>query len=130
MNDDELLRYSRHILLPDIDVSGQDALIASRVLIVGMGGLGCPIALYLAASGVGHITICDDDDVEITNLQRQIAHWQSDIGKPKVQSAEAKMMAMNSHCNVTAIQRRLSSEELTDMADDIDQTGFCTSGYL
>ncbi|MFT5929155.1 MAG: molybdopterin/thiamine biosynthesis adenylyltransferase, partial [Candidatus Azotimanducaceae bacterium] len=88
MNDEELLRYSRHILLPDIDVTGQDALINARVLIVGMGGLGCPIALYLTASGVGSITISDDDIVELTNLQRQIAHQESDLGTLKVESAK------------------------------------------
>lgn len=120
MKDEELLRYSRHILLPEIDITGQEALVNARVLIVGMGGLGCPIALYLTASGVGHITISDDDVVELTNLQRQIAHFDSDLGSPKVESARTKMQAMNRHVEVTTIGHRLDEAELIEMIETID----------
>lgn len=129
MNDDELLRYSRHILLPEIDITGQEALINARVLIVGMGGLGCPIALYLTASGVGHITISDDDCVELTNLQRQIAHFDSDLGRPKVESAQTKMQAMNRHVKVTTIEHRLDEAELTGIMKNIDLVVDATDNF-
>jgi molybdopterin/thiamine biosynthesis adenylyltransferase len=129
MNDEELLRYSRHVLLPEIDVTGQEALINARVLIVGMGGLGCPIALYLTASGVGQITISDDDLVELTNLQRQIAHFDSDLGRSKVESAQTKMQAMNRHVKVTAIEKRLDEAELTDIMKNIDLVVDATDNF-
>ena len=81
MQDQQLLRYSRQIMLPELDVEGQQKLLDASVLIVGMGGLGCPLAMYLAAAGVGRLTVADDDSVEITNLQRQIAHGTADIGE-------------------------------------------------
>ncbi|HAO87417.1 MAG TPA: molybdopterin-synthase adenylyltransferase MoeB, partial [Gammaproteobacteria bacterium] len=87
MKDESLLRYSRQIMLPELDVAGQQKLVDATVLIIGMGGLGCPAAMYLAAAGVGHLIIADDDAVELTNLQRQIAHSEKDIGSPKVASA-------------------------------------------
>ena len=90
MNDNQLLRYSRHILLPQIDISGQEKLNQSRVLIVGAGGLGSPVALYLAASGVGNLIICDGDQVDLTNLQRQIVHDSNSIGLAKVLSAKQR----------------------------------------
>ena len=95
MNDDQLLRYSRHILLDDVGIEGQQRLVDSHVLIVGAGGLGSPVALYLAASGVGHITIADHDTVDLTNLQRQIAHTTARVGHPKVESASQAMLALN-----------------------------------
>jgi len=87
MNDEQLLRYSRQILLPEFDVDGQERLLASKVLIVGIGGLGSPVALYLAAAGVGEIWLADHDTVDLSNLQRQIAHTQHDIGRLKIASA-------------------------------------------
>ena len=96
MNDEQLLRYSRHILLPSLDVDGQQALLDSKVLIVGMGGLGCPAALYLAASGVGELHLADDDIVELSNLQRQIAHGHADIGRAKAESVADSIKAINS----------------------------------
>tara|TARA_R110002072_G_scaffold150059_4_gene298184 strand:- start:814 stop:1563 length:750 start_codon:yes stop_codon:yes gene_type:complete len=129
MNDEELLRYSRHILLPDIDIAGQDALINARVLIVGMGGLGCPIALYLTASGVGNIVISDDDCVELTNLQRQIAHQESDLGSLKVESAKNKMQAMNAHCKITTISHRLDAAELESLIGEIDVVVDATDNF-
>ena len=91
MNDDQLLRYSRHILLPEIDVEGQQALLDARALIIGAGGLGSPAAMYLAAAGVGTIAIADDDTVDLTNLQRQIMHSADMVGLPKVASARARL---------------------------------------
>lgn len=117
MKDEQLLRYSRHILLPEIDVTGQQALLDAHVVIIGMGGLGCPIALYLAASGVGQLTISDDDEVEISNLQRQIAHHTKDVGLKKVESAKNKINGMNPDCKVTSIDHRLSEEALSELAN-------------
>lgn len=112
MKDEELLRYSRQIMLPELDVAGQQKLVDAHVLIVGMGGLGCPAAMYLAAAGVGHLTIADDDKVEITNLQRQIAHGQQDIGALKVASAQDSLQALNPEVTVTAIAKRLDGDSL------------------
>ena len=112
MQDEELLRYSRQIMLPEMDVAGQQCLKDATVLIVGMGGLGCPAAMYLAAAGVGHLIIADDDTVEITNLQRQIAHNESAIGQPKVLSAKATLESLNSHVRITALEQRLDAQLL------------------
>ncbi|HDY84749.1 MAG TPA: molybdopterin-synthase adenylyltransferase MoeB, partial [Methylophaga sp.] len=100
MNDDQLLRYSRQILLPQIDITGQQKLLDSRVVIVGLGGLGSPVALYLAAAGVGHLTLVDDDIVELSNLQRQIIHGEKDINRLKVESAADSLRALNSGIEV------------------------------
>ena len=89
LNDSALLRYSRHILLPEIDIEGQQRLLAARVLVVGAGGLGAPALLYLASAGVGQLTLVDDDTVELTNLQRQVIHDMQTLGQPKVVSAAA-----------------------------------------
>lgn len=115
MKDEELLRYSRQIMLPEMDVAGQQKLLDATVLIVGMGGLGCPAAMYLAAAGVGHLVIADDDSVELTNLQRQIAHSQQDIGTAKVSSAAETLKDMNPGVKITALNQRL-------LGDDLDQT--------
>ena len=87
MNDEQLLRYSRQIMLPELDVAGQEKLLAARVLIVGLGGLGSPLAMYLAAAGVGTLVVCDYDAVDLSNLQRQIVHRNDALGEPKVDSA-------------------------------------------
>lgn len=102
MNDDELLRYSRHILLDAVGVEGQQRALQSHALIIGAGGLGSPVALYLAASGVGHITLVDDDQVELTNLQRQIAHTTARVGQHKVESARQAMQDLNPQVRVSA----------------------------
>src|SRR3954447_18920579 len=107
MTDDQLLRYSRHILLPEIGIEGQERLTASRALLIGAGGLGSPVALYLASAGVGHITICDGDAVDLTNLQRQIVHRTESIGQLKVESARATLRSINPEVEVTAIAERL-----------------------
>ena len=112
LNDDELLRYSRQIMLPQIDVSGQGKLLNSHVLLFGAGGLGSPVAMYLAASGVGKITIVDPDIVDLSNLQRQIIHRRNDLGKPKVDSAKQTLSELNSQTVVCTIGSVLSKSEL------------------
>lgn len=113
MNDEQLLRYSRQIMLPKIDVDGQEKLLASRILIIGLGGLGSPIAMYLAAAGVGHIVLVDDDVVELSNLQRQIAHGSNDIGLTKVESAKQTLKELNPEIEITTFAQRLEKKELS-----------------
>ncbi len=120
MNDNQLLRYSRHILLPQIDIAGQEKLNQSRVLIVGAGGLGSPIALYLAASGVGNLIICDSDRVDLTNLQRQIIHDSSSIGLAKVLSAKQTLTRINPEVNVITIQEQVDATKLLQLATGVD----------
>lgn len=120
MNDDELLRYARQLMMPEIEVSGQEKLLDARVLIVGMGGLGCPAAMYLAASGVGHLVIADYDTVELSNLQRQIAHGTSDIGRLKVDSARDTLLELNPGIQVTAISQRLDPDTLAREVEAAD----------
>jgi molybdopterin/thiamine biosynthesis adenylyltransferase len=112
MNDDQLLRYSRQIMLPQIDVAGQEKLLVSRALIIGAGGLGSPAAMYLAAAGVGHLVIADHDRVELSNLQRQLLHHDSDIGRPKVASASDALHAINPEVTVTPLAIRLQGPQL------------------
>lgn len=114
MQDEELLRYSRQIMLPEMDVAGQQCLRDATVLIVGMGGLGCPAAMYLAAAGVGHLIIADDDTVELTNLQRQIAHNQNSIGQLKVASAKASLQLLNPHTQITCLSQRMDTALLDE----------------
>lgn len=112
MDDQTLLRYTRQIMLPGVDIEGQLKLGQARVLIIGMGGLGSPVAMYLAAAGVGHLVICDFDNVELSNLQRQIIHATADIGRPKVVSAQETLQALNPLVTVTPITDVLSGEAL------------------
>ncbi len=112
MNDEQLLRYSRQIMLPDFDIAGQERLAASRALIVGAGGLGSPVALYLGAAGVGELRIADDDTVDLSNLQRQIAHRHDAIDQPKVGSAARAVAARNPEITLTPLQERLEGERL------------------
>jgi adenylyltransferase/sulfurtransferase len=120
MKDEELLRYSRQIMLPELDVAGQQRLIDARVLIVGMGGLGCPAAMYLAAAGVGQLLIADDDRVELTNLQRQIAHSEANIGQAKVDSVAQTLRGLNPEVEVSAIAERLQGARLDEMVSQVD----------
>lgn len=120
MNDDQLLRYSRHILLPEIGIEGQERLTAAHALIVGAGGLGSPAALYLAASGVGRITLCDHDTVDLTNLQRQIVHYTDSIGKPKVESAQATLARINPEVAVHPVQEKVAGERLDALVGQAD----------
>ena len=116
MNDDQLIRYSRHILLPEIDVEGQEKLLAARALIIGAGGLGSPAALYLAAAGVGTIVLADGDTVDMTNLQRQILHRADTVGQPKVLSGQKALASMNPECVVIPLQERLDQARLEEEA--------------
>jgi molybdopterin/thiamine biosynthesis adenylyltransferase len=120
MNDDALLRYSRHILLPEIGVEGQERLLASHALVIGAGGLGSPIALYLASAGVGRITICDGDTVDLTNLQRQIVHRTQAIGQPKAESARTTLATINPLVEVVALKERVAEDRLAELAGRAD----------
>ena len=120
MNDEQLLRYSRHILLPEIDVEGQERLLAARALVIGAGGLGSPVALYLASAGVGSLTLCDDETVDLTNLQRQIVHRTESVGRKKVDSARATLAAINPEVRVTALAERVDGKRLEALARDAD----------
>jgi len=114
MDDQQLLRYSRHILLPQVGVDGQQKLLDSRVLIIGLGGLGSPVAMYLAASGVGHLVIVDHDHVELSNLQRQIVHTTDAIGLDKVASAQAGLQRLNPDIRITSFNKTLEAEALAE----------------
>ncbi len=129
MNDDQLLRYSRQIMLSQCDITGQHKLLAASVLIVGAGGLGSPAAMYLAAAGVGHITICDDDEVDLSNLQRQIAHHTSDVGLDKVISTRATLNQLNPDVQVTAIKQRLQGELLDAEVGKADVILDCSDNF-
>jgi len=120
VNDDQLLRYSRHILLPEIGVEGQERLRTARALLIGVGGLGSPLALYLAAAGVGTLTLCDDDKVDLTNLQRQIVHRTNAIGRPKVESARDTLAGVNPETKVEMIASRVAGEELDQLVARTD----------
>jgi adenylyltransferase/sulfurtransferase len=120
MDDNQLLRYSRHILLPQIGIEGQEKLLGAHALIIGAGGLGSPVALYLAASGVGRITICDGDSVDLTNLQRQIAHFTHSLGTNKALSAQRTLKAINPEISITAIPQRLEGAELEHLIAQSD----------
>jgi adenylyltransferase/sulfurtransferase len=120
MKDDQLLRYSRQIMLPQVDIVGQQAFLDSHVVIVGVGGLGSPAAMYLAAAGVGSLTLVDDDVVELSNLQRQLAHAESDIGKSKAESAATTLRGINSETKVHVVNRRVGAAELSQLISCAD----------
>nr|MDA3868906.1 ThiF family adenylyltransferase [Gammaproteobacteria bacterium] len=120
MNDEQLLRYSRHIMLPQMGIEGQQALADARVLIIGLGGLGSPAALYLAGAGVGQLTLVDDDSVELSNLQRQIIHHQHNIGERKVASAKSNLLAINPNIDIATIDQRLDEAALAEQVQRAD----------
>lgn len=120
LDDAQLLRFSRQIMLPEMDVAGQEKLLNARVMIIGMGGLGSPAALYLAAAGVGTLVIADYDDVEVSNLQRQIIHHTDAIGEPKVVSAQRALERLNPDVVVEALAERLTPESLLTQARACD----------
>jgi len=115
----DFIRYSRHLLLADVGEDGQEKLLASRVLIVGMGGLGCPVALYLAGAGVGRLVLCDPDQVELSNLQRQMLYRESDLGKLKAECAREALLALNSGVDVRAWPQAVSEELWRDGGYDL-----------
>ncbi len=129
MNDEQLLRYSRHILLPEIDMSGQERLAASRVLIIGLGGLGSPVAMYLAAAGIGHLALSDYDKVELSNLQRQIIHNNESIGQTKAASACSTLAALNPSVRTVAIDRCLEGPELSNEVKKADVVVDCCDNF-
>jgi adenylyltransferase/sulfurtransferase len=129
LDDQALLRYSRHILLPEIDIAGQEKLLAARALVVGAGGLGSPVALYLASAGVGRITVVDDDAVELTNLQRQIAHDMASLGVNKAESAARHMLALNPEIQVLPLAERVSGERLNALVAEHDVVLDCCDNF-
>lgn len=129
LTDDELLRYNRQILLHEFDVAGQERLQQSRVLIVGLGGLGCPAALYLAAAGVGSLVLADGDNVEESNLQRQIAHTEADIGSNKARSAAAAIAALNPATRLDVLEHKLEEEAMSGRIADVDLVLDATDNY-
>ncbi len=129
MNDDQLLRYSRHILLDDIGIEGQQRILAGRVLVIGAGGLGSPVALYLGSAGVGSITIADGDVVDLTNLQRQIAHRLGRVGQPKAQSAARSIAEINADVLVHPLEQRVDAASLAPLVDDADVVIDCSDNF-
>ncbi len=129
MNDEQLLRYSRHILLDEIGIEGQQRLLASHALVIGAGGLGCPVALYLGTAGVGRITIVDHDTVDLTNLQRQIAHNLARVGTPKATSAMASIAAINPDVQVTPLIERADATRLDTLVVEADVVLDCSDNF-
>lgn len=129
MNDNQLLRYSRQIMLPQVDVEGQQRLLDAKVLIVGAGGLGSPASMYLAAAGVGSITIYDNDTVDLSNLQRQIAHDSTDIGTAKAISSLVTMQKLNPDIHVKAVKQRLEGQLLREEVKNADVVLDCSDNF-
>jgi molybdopterin/thiamine biosynthesis adenylyltransferase len=129
MNDNQLLRYSRHILLDEIGIEGQARLLGAHALVIGAGGLGSPAALYLAASGVGRITLVDDDEVDLTNLQRQIMHTSARVGQPKVESAKQALHAINPGIEVIALRERAGPQRLLELAQTASVVLDCSDNF-
>ncbi|MGA8009622.1 MAG: molybdopterin-synthase adenylyltransferase MoeB [Thiomonas sp.] len=129
LDDDQLLRYSRHILLDEIGIEGQERICTGRALILGAGGLGSPAALYLASAGVGSITLVDDDTVDLTNLQRQIAHTEARIGQLKVESAREAMRQINPHIQVNVVPLRADAAVLDTLVASTDVALDCSDNF-
>jgi adenylyltransferase/sulfurtransferase len=130
MKDDQLLRYSRQIMLPQVDIAGQERLLAAQALIIGAGGLGSPAAIYLAAAGIGRLTIADDEKVELSNLQRQILHHDTDIGKHKTASARDALASINPAVAVTTLTERLQGEKLDKAVEQADVVLDCSDNFV
>src|SRR5438067_11452402 len=126
MDDRQLLRYSRHILLDEVGIEGQARVLAARALLIGAGGLGSPAALYLAASGVGRITLVDDDVVDLTNLQRQIMHTTARVGMAKVESGREALLQINPDIIVTVLRERVAAAQLTELVASADVVLDCS----
>ncbi len=129
MNDAQLLRYSRHILLEELGIEGQERLLASHALVIGAGGLGSPVALYLGSAGVGQITVVDDDVVDETNLQRQIAHTLERVGRPKAESVRTAIAAINPDVVVTPLVQRTDDDLLNRLVAQADVVLDCTDNF-
>jgi molybdopterin/thiamine biosynthesis adenylyltransferase len=129
MNDAQLLRYSRHILLDEIGIEGQERLLGAHALVIGAGGLGSPVMLYLGSAGVGRITVVDDDTVDLTNLQRQIAHGMARLGEPKARSAMAAVAAINPEARVVPVLARAGAEQLDELVSQADVVLDCSDNF-
>jgi len=129
MNDDQLLRYSRHILVDEIGIEAQQRFLEARVMIIGAGGLGAPAAMYLAAAGIGEITLVDADNVDLTNLQRQIVHVTASVGEPKVDSARKTLAALNPDVKVNTVAVRADAQWLNDNVPDATVVLDCTDNF-
>jgi adenylyltransferase/sulfurtransferase len=129
MNDQQLLRYSRHILLAELGIEGQERLRTAHALVVGAGGLGCPAALYLAASGIGKLTLADPDKVDLTNLQRQILYRTDSVGALKVDAARAALSALNPEVQIHSLQKRLGEKEIEPLLVDVDIVLDCSDNF-
>jgi molybdopterin/thiamine biosynthesis adenylyltransferase len=129
LSDHELLRYSRQIMLPKFDIAGQLALKNASVLILGLGGLGSPAALYLAAAGVGKLVLVDDDEVDLSNLQRQIVHTEKMLGQAKVESAASQLRQINPHIDYEIIAQRLEADELKNLIESVDLVLDCSDNF-
>lgn len=129
MNDQQLLRYSRQIMLPDVDIEGQEKLLAARVLIVGLGGLGSPVAMYLAAAGVGHLILADFDTVDLSNLQRQIVHTSASIGQAKVESAAETLRKLNPEIEISCLAQQLDADSLAKQIANVTVVVDCCDNF-
>lgn len=129
MDDPQLIRYSRHILLPEIGIEGQERILAAHALVIGAGGLGSPAALYLAASGIGRLTLCDGDTVDLTNLQRQIVHRNDAVGQPKVESARRTLATVNPEVRVEALGERVEGARLEALVASADVVLDCSDNF-
>lgn len=129
MNDQQLLQYSRHLLLPEIDMHGQQAWLDASVLVLGLGGLGSPVALYLASAGVGKLVLVDDDAVELSNLQRQVIHTTESIGEPKAESAAAQIKRINPNIEVDVRVERLEEAAMVELVSSVDLVVDCTDNF-
>jgi len=129
LSDQQLMQYSRQILLPDIDIEGQEKLLAAHVVIVGLGGLGSPVALYLAAAGVGKLTLIDDDKVDASNLQRQIVHSFSSVEQYKVDSAKKNLLQLNPHCQIRCYNHRLDDDKMLDVLKNATLVCDCSDNF-
>ena len=129
MTDEQLLRYSRHILLDALGIEGQARILATHALVIGAGGLGSPAALYLASAGIGKITLVDNDDVDFTNLQRQILHTQARVGMAKAESGRQALSAINAEIEIVPLQQRLSGEALDALVATADIVLDCTDNF-
>lgn len=129
VNDQQLLRYSRHILLDEIGIEGQEKILAAHALVIGAGGLGSPVSYYLASAGVGKITLVDNDTIDLTNLQRQILHTTDRVGQPKAESGKLTMLQINPEVTVLALQERLEGERLNELVRSACIVLDCTDNF-
>lgn len=129
LSDEELLRYSRQILMPGFDIEGQEKLKSAQVLVVGAGGLGCPVALYLGSAGVGHLTLVDDDEIELANLQRQIGFELGQLGESKADMLAERIRRINPLISVTALNRRLEGADFAQQVREASLVMDCTDNF-